>query len=132
LDVTLNNCCNLRAESAAVLKTTTGIYGIPVHPDPLPALRRTYESTLSILARMPPQAVYRQGAEALVKHRLNLIERSKGDPGEVERALGEGQIEEVLMSASDELTLAGKMLEWKAWEPLETKPAPGQWEYVRD
>ncbi|KAG8696674.1 hypothetical protein FRC09_008326 [Ceratobasidium sp. 395] len=114
------------------LKTTTGIHGIPVHPDPLPALRKTYESTLSILNQMPPSAVYRQGTEAVIRHRLDLIERSKGNPTEVERTLGEGQIEEVLMSASDELTLAGKMLEWKAWEPLEVKPTPGQWDYVRD
>ncbi|KAF8605148.1 hypothetical protein BDV93DRAFT_419204, partial [Ceratobasidium sp. AG-I] len=112
-----------------VLKTTTGIYGIPVHPDPLPVLRKTYESTLSILEQMPAHAVYRQGTEALLKHRLDLIERSKGDATQVEQALGEGEIEEVLMSASDELTLAGKMLEWKPWEPLETKPPQGQWEY---
>lgn len=63
---------------------------------------------------MPAQAVYRQGTEALVKHRLDLIEKSKGDATQVEQALGEGQIEELLMSASDELTLAGKMLEWKS------------------
>ncbi|CAE6448557.1 unnamed protein product [Rhizoctonia solani] len=114
------------------LKTTTGIHGIGVHPDPLPALRKTYESTLSVLAQMPSHAVYRQGTEALVKHRLDLIEKAKGDAAHVEKALDEGQIEEVLMSAEDELSLANKMLEWKPWEPLEVKPAPGQWEYVRD
>ncbi|KAJ1311438.1 hypothetical protein OPQ81_009927 [Rhizoctonia solani] len=114
------------------LKTTTGIHGIAVHPDPLPALRKTYESTLSILAQMPSHAVYRQGTEALVKHRLDLVESAKGDATHVEKALGEGQIEEVLMSAEAELSLAGKMLEWKPWEPLEVKPAPGQWEYTRD
>lgn len=63
---------------------------------------------------MPSHAVYRQGTEALVKHRLNLVEKAKDDPTEVERALGEGQIEEILMSAEDELGLAGKMLEWKS------------------
>jgi NADH dehydrogenase (ubiquinone) 1 alpha subcomplex subunit 5 len=62
---------------------------------------------------MPSHAVYRQGTEALVKHRLDLIEKAKGDATQVESALGEGQIEEVLMSAEDELSLAGKMLEWK-------------------
>ncbi|QRW19310.1 NADH dehydrogenase (ubiquinone) 1 alpha subcomplex 5 [Rhizoctonia solani] len=95
------------------LKSTTGIYGVAVHPDPLPVLRKTYESTLSILSQMPSHA-------------------SKGDATQVENTLGEGQIEEILMSAEDELSLAGKMLEWKPWEPLEVKPAPGQWDYVRD
>ncbi|CAE6521492.1 unnamed protein product [Rhizoctonia solani] len=114
------------------LKTTTGIHGIAVHPDPLPALRKTYESTLSILSQMPSHAVYRQGTEALVKHRLDLVEKANGDATNIEKALGEGQIEEILMSAEDELSLAGKMLEWKSWESLEVKPAPGQWEYTRD
>jgi NADH dehydrogenase (ubiquinone) 1 alpha subcomplex subunit 5 len=63
---------------------------------------------------MPSHAVYRQGTEAIVKHRLDLIDKAKGDPTHVERALGEGQIEEILMSAKDELALAGRMLEWKA------------------
>ncbi|KAF8760884.1 ETC complex I subunit conserved region [Rhizoctonia solani] len=95
-------------------------------------LRQALKSTTGSMALPYIPILSRQGTEALVKHRLDLIEKSKGDATQVENALGEGQIEEILMSAEDELSLAGKMLEWKPWEPLEVKPAPGQWDYVRD
>ncbi|KDQ07864.1 hypothetical protein BOTBODRAFT_96922, partial [Botryobasidium botryosum FD-172 SS1] len=112
-----------------VLKATTGIHGVAVHPNPLPALTKTYESTLSLLSKIPETSVYRQGAEAITQHRLKLVKSAQGDISKVETALNEGQIEEVLITAEDELSLAAKMIEWKAWEPLEEKPAPGQWEY---
>jgi NADH dehydrogenase (ubiquinone) 1 alpha subcomplex subunit 5 len=89
----------------AVRKTTTGLTGLSVHPDPLPALQRTYEQTLTALAAMPAASVYRQGTEALTRRKL--------DVAAVERTLDEGQIEEVLGVAEDELKLAGKMAEWK-------------------
>jgi NADH dehydrogenase (ubiquinone) 1 alpha subcomplex subunit 5 len=131
---------------AAVRKTTTGLTGLSVHPDPLPALTRTYEQTLSALAAIPPASVYRQGVEALTKHKLSLVQSAAGDVAKAEAALDEGHIEEVLVMAEDELSLVGKMAEWKAcvsrvvrspavadihhrWEPLEEKPLPGQWEY---
>ncbi|KAI6047600.1 Ndufa5, NADH-ubiquinone oxidoreductase subunit [Pisolithus marmoratus] len=100
-----------------VLKKTTGITGLAVHPNPLPELARTYESTLSVLSTIPHASVYRQSAEALTKHKLDI------------RQLDEGQIEESLDIAKDELKVAENILEWKAWEPLEERPPPGQWEY---
>ena len=33
------------------------------------------------------------------------------------------------MQAKSELSLAEKMEEWKAWEPLETEAPRGQWEW---
>ncbi len=84
-----------------------------MHPDPLPALQSTYSSTLSLLGSFPPESVYRQAAEALLKHRTAIIERANGDIAQVEKELDAGQIEEVLDVATDELQLAGKMLEWK-------------------
>lgn len=128
-----------------VLKTTTGLTGIPVHPNPLPALVETYQSTLTTLNSIPPTSVYRQGVEALTKRKLGIVQGANGDVAVVEKALDEGQIEEAVMIAKDELELAGKMIEWKAyvnsqssktrnhifssWEPLTEHPQPGQWEY---
>ncbi|KAG1825989.1 NADH2 dehydrogenase [Suillus subaureus] len=112
-----------------VTKKTTGIVGLAVHPNPLPELSNTYNSTLSVLASIPPTSVYRQGVEALTKHKLNIVQGANGDIASVEKQLDEGQIEESLDIANDELKLAENMLEWKAWEPLEEKPSPGQWEY---
>ncbi|KIM48166.1 hypothetical protein M413DRAFT_439887 [Hebeloma cylindrosporum] len=113
-----------------VLKRTTGIYGLEVHPDPLPELTKTLESTLSTLSSIPQTSVYRQGVEALVRNKLNIVQKSNGDIAAVEKQLDEGQIEQSLDIASDELSLATKMVEWKAWEPLEEKPERGQWEYI--
>lgn len=115
---------------AQVLKRTTGLTGLAVHPNPLPELTRTYESTLAVLSSIPPSSVYRQGVEALTLRKLKIVQGANGDVPSVEEQLNEGQIEESLDIASDELQLAAKMVEWKAWEPLEEKPEPGQWEYA--
>ncbi|TFY81584.1 hypothetical protein EWM64_g2437 [Hericium alpestre] len=112
-----------------VTKLSTGIYGVPVHHNPLPELSRTYESTLTALSALPETSVYRQGTEVLILRKLNIVQGAGGNIAEVEKQLDEGQVEEALMIAKDELSLAGKMAEWKAWEPLEEKPEPGQWEY---
>ncbi|KAG5648025.1 hypothetical protein DXG03_007059 [Asterophora parasitica] len=115
---------------AQALKRTTGITGLAVHPDPLPELTKTYQSTLSVLSTIPQSSVYRQGVEALVNRKLKIVEAANGDIAAAESQLNEGQIEEALDIASDELKLAAKMVEWKAWEPLEDKPELGQWEYT--
>ncbi|PPR06909.1 hypothetical protein CVT24_011599 [Panaeolus cyanescens] len=112
------------------VKRTTGITGLAVHPNPLPELIKTYESTLTTVNALPQTSVYRQSVEALIKHKLNIVKTANGDISAAEKQLQEGQIEESLDIASDELALAGKMLEWKAWEPLAEKPEPGQWDYA--
>ncbi|KAI0078913.1 hypothetical protein K474DRAFT_1696788 [Panus rudis PR-1116 ss-1] len=111
------------------LKTSTGIVGLKVHPNPLPQLKQTYESTLAALVNIPATSVYRQGVEALTQRKLKILEGSQGNVDAAEKQLDEGNIEESLEIANDELKLVYKMIEWKAWEPLEEKPEPGQWEY---
>lgn len=98
----------------AVRKTTTGITGLNVHPDPLPALTEAYEHTLSALKFVPETSVYRQGVEALTNNKLRVLREAQGSMDKVEKDLGEGQIEESLQIAQDELALVSKMIEWKA------------------
>lgn len=98
----------------AVTKRSTGITGLKVHHDPLPELKKTYEATLQTLSAVPPSSVYRQGTEALTHHKLKVLERANGDIATVEKELDEGQIEQSLDIAQDELSLANNMLEWKA------------------
>lgn len=105
-----------------VTKRTTGIYGLNVHPDPLPELVKTYESTLSALSAIPQTSVYRQGVEALVRNKLHIVKTANGDVATVEAKLNEGQIEEALDIASDELKLAAKMVEWKAYADVRCGP----------
>jgi len=96
------------------LKQTTGIFGLNVHQNPLPELVKTYEATLSTLSSIPQTSVYCQGVEALVRHKLNVVNNANGDISLAEQQLKEGHIEEALDIASDELALAAKMVEWKA------------------
>ncbi|KAJ7783834.1 ETC complex I subunit conserved region-domain-containing protein [Mycena maculata] len=112
------------------LRTTTHLTGLAVHPDPLPVLTAQYEQTLQQLARIPETSVYRQATEALVQNKLEIVKAANADIAAAEKGLGEGIIEESLLIAVDEHKLAAQMVEWKAWEPLAEKPAPGQWEYV--
>lgn len=54
--------------------TPTGLTGIRTHPHPRPTLLYLYSATLSKLARLPQDSVYRQSTEALTNHRLSIIE----------------------------------------------------------
>lgn len=87
-----------------------------MHPNPIPALAETYRSTLSLLQNSVPEAsAYRRSVEALTKHRLSILETVKeNEVSKFEKEIGQGQIEEVLMAAKNELSLVGKMIEWKA------------------
>ena len=96
-------------------KLSTGIYGLAVHPNPLPELTKTYESTLSALSSIPEHAAYRQGTEALTLRKLKIVQDASGDVAQVEKQLDEGQIEEAILIAKDELGLVNKMKEWKAY-----------------
>merc|ERR1712093_722637 len=101
-------------------KLTTGIHGLPVHPNPLPTLLDLYKSTLSTLqTRIPQGVVYRQSAEAITQHRVGIIEKH----------VDLGRIEEVIKMAEGEKSLVEKMSQWKSWEDLQHKPEKGQWEY---
>ena len=96
-------------------KLSTGIHGLTVHPNPLPELTKTYESTLASLSSIPEHAAYRQGAEALTLRKLKIVQDANGDIAQVEKQLDEGQIEQAILIAKDELGLVSKMKEWKAY-----------------
>lgn len=94
------------------IKASTGITGLEAHPDPLPALQKTYTSTLQLLSSLPSTSVYRQATEAITKHRLQTVESSGQDVAKFESALG-SMAEVVLEEAQAEQQLVGNMIEWK-------------------
>jgi NADH dehydrogenase (ubiquinone) 1 alpha subcomplex subunit 5 len=96
------------------LRSSTGLTGLAVHPDPLPALSQTYQNTLTTLSHIPPTSVYRQATEALIQKKLDIVNAANADIAAAEKALDEGVIEESLLIAIDELKLASQMIEWKA------------------
>jgi NADH dehydrogenase (ubiquinone) 1 alpha subcomplex subunit 5 len=113
-------------------KQTTELTGLAVHPRPFAALDETYNKTLKLLETLPSESVYRQAAHALTTSRLDALRETQkrhantlNNPGadavvveeavqDFENAVDQGQIEEVIIQAQDELYLTGKMLEWKS------------------
>lgn len=102
-----------QADAPRPIKASTGITGLAVHPDPLPALKSVYTATLSSLSSLPSTSVYRQATEALTKHRLSAVESASGDYKKVESAIG-SQVEQMLEEAEGEKELVSKMVEWKS------------------
>ncbi|WVO16815.1 hypothetical protein L204_104501 [Cryptococcus depauperatus] len=120
----------LRASRAVLsaLKSSTNLTGLPVHPDPLPALTAIYSNTLTSLGTLPPTSVYRQATEAVTKHRLDVVQKAQGDVEKVEKELGK-MVELLVEEGKGEEGLVVKIKEWKSWEPLSEEPQPSQWRY---
>lgn len=110
-------------------QASTGLAGIPVHPNPRPHLIQTYGQTLTALSRLPAHSVYRQATEAVTQRRLAICEANE-DVSIIEHQVNNGQMEELIIQAEDELRLVNLMEEYKPWEELEVKPTKDQWQYT--
>ncbi|XP_063302886.1 NADH dehydrogenase [ubiquinone] 1 alpha subcomplex subunit 5 [Pelobates fuscus] len=113
---------------AGVLKKTTGLVGLAVSQNPHERLRILYSKILTVLQTIPQDAAYRKYTEQIVNDRVNAIQTEK-DVQKLEAKINCGQIEEVLVQAENELSLARKMTEWKPWEPLIEEPPANQWKW---
>lgn len=51
------------------------------------------------------------------------------DVFEIEKKIGCGQVEELIVQAENELVLSRKFLSWKPWEPLQRKAPVRQWDW---
>ncbi|KAK3913973.1 NADH dehydrogenase [ubiquinone] 1 alpha subcomplex subunit 5 [Frankliniella fusca] len=108
---------------------TTGLTGMHVARHPTKTLANTYAKILRTTAKMPDDAAYRKYTEALVRDRAAIVEKAGNDWKMVEKEMNSGQIEELIIQADKELSLARQMLAWKPWEPLVTKPEADQWKW---
>ena len=77
---------------------------------------------------MPETAAYRKYTEKIVSERLDIVKSQPTVEG-IEAKLNSGLIEEVVIQAENELVLARRMLEFRAWEPLTQKPPENQWKW---
>ncbi|KAK4055196.1 hypothetical protein OIV83_000476 [Microbotryomycetes sp. JL201] len=128
----LRQATSAASQYAPRQKQSLPLTGLDVHHDPIPALTGLYKSTLQLLQQAPASAVYRQSVESITRDRLTVVEQFAGQGTEqdieaIEQRIGCGYIEEVIKQADDELKLAAKLIEVKAWEDLESPPEPGQW-----
>lgn len=107
----------------------TGITGLYQHPNPRPALISLYNHTLKVLQdKFPQELVYKQLVETMTRNRLQIVEANEVTE-QIENKIGGGLIEEIIVQAHEELTLAHELAGLKAWEPLEEKPLDDQWVY---
>ncbi|XP_030072083.1 NADH dehydrogenase [ubiquinone] 1 alpha subcomplex subunit 5 [Microcaecilia unicolor] len=113
---------------AGLLKKTTGLVGLAVAPHPHERLRILYTKIIATLQNVPKDAAYRKYTEQIVNERLSAVQMET-DVEKLEEKLNCGQIEEVIAQAENELHLARKMIEWKAWEPLIDEPPADQWKW---
>lgn len=111
---------------AGVTKVTTGLTGLAVAKNPHHTLGVLYGKILRTLQKMPENAAYRKYTEEIVNERAQII-KSNQSVDAIEKQIGCGQIEEVIVQAENELILARKMLNWKPWEPLVKEAPPNQW-----
>ncbi|GAV02601.1 hypothetical protein RvY_13144-2 [Ramazzottius varieornatus] len=107
---------------------TTGLTGLPVQEQAHRLLKQSYSRTLRALQQMPQESVYRQSAEAVVRERLEMVEKYK-DPVQLEQKINAGLLEEVILQADNELELARSMLNWRPWEPLVATAPENQWQW---
>ncbi|XP_048196110.1 NADH dehydrogenase [ubiquinone] 1 alpha subcomplex subunit 5 [Perognathus longimembris pacificus] len=113
---------------AGVLKKTTGLVGMAVCDTPHDRLTILYTKILDVLELLPKNAAYRKYTEQITNEKLNMV-KAEPDVKKLEDKLEGGQLEEVILQAEKELSLAKKMLVWKPWEPLVEEPPANQWKW---
>merc|ERR1711935_947118 len=107
----------LKNKMAGVLKRVTGLTGLKVVENPHQTLSVLYDKIMRTCEKMPEEAAYRKSTAALTQERLNIVKSDRTVAG-IEQKINCGQAEELVLQAERELSLARKMLMWKAWEPL--------------
>ncbi|KAI9588295.1 NADH dehydrogenase [ubiquinone] 1 alpha subcomplex subunit 5 [Glossina fuscipes] len=110
------------------VKASTGLTGLAVAVNPHHTLNALYGKILRAVAKMPDDAAYRKYTEQIIKERVKAVEGNK-DVIALEKVIGCGQVEELIVQAENELVLARKMLGWKPWEKLIQKAPPKQWDW---
>ncbi|XP_004741933.1 NADH dehydrogenase [ubiquinone] 1 alpha subcomplex subunit 5 [Mustela nigripes] len=113
---------------AGLLKKTTGLVGLAVCESPHERLRILYTKILDVLEQIPKNAAYRKYTEQITNEKLSMV-KAEPDVKKLEDQLQCGQLEEVILQAENELSLARKMLQWKPWEPLVEEPPANQWKW---
>ncbi|XP_004602105.1 NADH dehydrogenase [ubiquinone] 1 alpha subcomplex subunit 5 [Sorex araneus] len=113
---------------AGLLKKTTGLVGLAVCESPHERLRILYTKIIDVLEQMPANAAYRKYTEQITNEKLGMV-KAEPDVKKLEDKLQGGQIEEVILQAENELSLARKMMQWKPWEPLVEEPPANQWKW---
>ncbi|QDZ22165.1 hypothetical protein HOP50_07g47050 [Chloropicon primus] len=104
-----------QTQTARGYKTTTGIVGVEVDPNAPETLRHLLKKILREVKVIPENAQYRTSVEMMANERLAVVSKDIS-PEQMEDEIGQGQLEELILHAKDELSLIPKMAEWKPWD----------------
>ncbi|KAB0386999.1 hypothetical protein FD755_001955 [Muntiacus reevesi] len=114
---------------AGLLKKTTGLVGLAVCETPRERLKILYAKILNVLGHIPKNAgSIGKYTEQITNEKLSMVKAEAGVKKLEERLQG-GQIEEVILQAENEPSLARKMIQWKPREPLVEEPPVSQWKW---
>ncbi|XP_012531488.1 NADH dehydrogenase [ubiquinone] 1 alpha subcomplex subunit 5 [Monomorium pharaonis] len=111
---------------ANILKKSTNLKGLAVCKNPHQELIPLYNRILRVLEKFPKDYTYRKETEELVKNRLKVMKKNENIQT-IEDKINSGQVEELIIQAKNEISLAEKMLVWKPWEKLMQDAPPNQW-----
>ncbi|XP_071868558.1 NADH dehydrogenase (ubiquinone) subunit ND-13B [Bombus fervidus] len=111
---------------SGLLKKSTNLTGLAVSVNPRVELRTLYDRILRLANQMPQDYIYRKSIESLVKERTDIILQNESVP-DIEEKINQGQVEELIIHAKNEINLMRDMLEYKPWESLMEKSPPHQW-----
>uniref|UniRef100_UPI0023DD4A92 NADH dehydrogenase [ubiquinone] 1 alpha subcomplex subunit 5-like n=1 Tax=Callithrix jacchus TaxID=9483 RepID=UPI0023DD4A92 len=114
--------------TAGVLKKTAGLVGLAVCNTPHERLRILYTKILEVLEDIPKNAAYTKYTEQIINEKLAMV-KAEPDVQKLEDQLQGGQLEEVILQAEHELSLARKMVQWKTWEPVVEETPADQWKW---
>ena len=97
-------------------KLETGITGLKADPNARQKLQKLYESLKTdAITSLPEGYEYRRGLLATVESRMKLLGEAGRSDVEIEREIGEGQLEELVEQAEAEHQLLQKVKQWKPW-----------------
>ncbi|XP_033647331.1 NADH dehydrogenase [ubiquinone] 1 alpha subcomplex subunit 5-like [Asterias rubens] len=113
---------------SGAIKKSTGLFGLAVEAKPHEKLQILYSKILVALQVLPKDASYRKYTEQIVNGKLEMV---KEEPNiqKLEKKINCGQIEEVILQAEAELSLARNMKEWNSADPLKEEAPTGQWKW---
>lgn len=105
------------AFSTCTNKISTGISGLQVDPSARLNLVKLYGELRVKLIQLPEDYVYRRGMLAVLENRTKMLKNESLSDLDLENEIGEGQLEELIEQAHDEMKLVEKLSnDWKPWE----------------
>lgn len=117
--------------SKPLQKSETGIAGLDVQPAAREILIRLYELVVAKVQEMEPEAPYRIHMERIMNYRLDIL-RTTESVLEIESKIEDGQIEEMIEEAEDELEMLPTFIESKMWQAPKWHSVPIIWSKMQD